>query len=122
MSVSREWIGQVREVMGEIGATRQAPRPPGLETEAWRAYQWHEAHAAHPPLEQTPRARGIRQINRIALRYGWGQEVARHLDMAGAGALSDLQDYEVEELRAHMEQLVDRAMTACDLDDDLPAR
>lgn len=78
--------------------------------------------AAPPPLNQSPRARAMREINRIAAWRRWGDEVARWLDRAGVEALADLDDEQLEGLRDHMRRLEDCGHMACDLDDDFPAR
>lgn len=120
MTVSRKWVGQVRAVIADIREAREAA--PTAETEAWRAFDWNSQLLAPAPLEQTPRARRIREINRIAMKYTWGSEIERALDEAGAASLAALSDDQVEQLVERMRMLVDRAMTGCDAADALPAR
>ena len=101
------------------------PKPRAKATgssEAWQRYEIEQQLQAPAPLEQTPRARAIREINRIALRRGWGSEVAKVLDEAGVSYLSELQDHEIEDLAARMRHLVDCAASGCDPEDDFAAR
>lgn len=91
-------------------------------TEAWR---WHEANhpaAGYMDVDQAPRARNIRTINRIAMRHGWGAAVASKVDEVGATSLEAMTDDQIEAVAAHMRRLVDCAESGCDLWDDLPAR
>lgn len=120
MTVSREWVRQVEQVLAEV-ATRPRARATG-SSEAWQRYQIEQQIQAPDALEQSHRARSVREINRIAASYGWGTEVARALDRAGASYLSDLHDQEVTDLADHMRNLLDCANTACDHMESLPAR
>lgn len=120
MTVSRKWVGQVRAAVADLRGSKDAA--PTAETEAWRAFDYNHQLLAPVPFEQTPRARATREINRIAMTYGWQSEVARALDRHGAASLASLQDHEIEDLAQHMAQLLDRAMHSCDHDEALPAR
>lgn len=108
----------MRAILGEAKPTETA------ETQAAREFRQYEINAA-PPLiciEQSARARAEREIHRIALTYGWGTEVTRQLDRHRAASVSGLDDDTVDQLLDHMRRLLDRAMNACDSDEDLPAR
>jgi len=104
----------------ELAVVPPAPNP--RESEAWRWFDASSAALEPAPLDQSPRARNIREINRIASRYTWGEAVKRILDKFGVTAVWVLSDDQVDELLARMRHLVDCAETGCDADDDLPAR
>lgn len=72
-------------------------------------------------LDQGDRARALREISRIAMRYGWWSAVELALDEAKMPSLRHLETHQVVALSAHLRAMVDNAMTACDLTDDLPA-
>ncbi len=74
------------------------------------------------PLSQGVRARTIREITRISMRYGWWGAVEAALDKAMVPTLRHLETGQLEALAEHLQSLVENAMTACDLPDDLPAR
>lgn len=110
----------MRAVLAEAKPKHQAQ---GIgESEAWRRFEAEQFMQAPEPVDQSPRARRIREINRIALRYGWPQPISKALDDAGAGALTDLTDDQLDDLAAVMHRLVDCALNGCDPDDGLPAR
>lgn len=92
------------------------------DTEAWRRFDLEQRLQGSLSLEQTPRARMIREINRIALRYGWTQPIVEALDRARAQALCLLQDEDLEQLVMRMRRYVDSAMHGCDPEDGPPAR
>lgn len=76
-----------------------------------------------PFLEQTPRARLIRQITRIANRWGWWSAVVEpFLDDSQAPSLADLTQEALETLLERLNRYVDAAHTACDFADCPPAR
>lgn len=120
MAVNRGWAAQVRAVLAEAKPAHPV-RVIG-ESEAWRRFEAEQQLQQIEPVEQSARARTIREVNRIALRYGWPQPVADALDTAGVGRLSDLDDDQLLELAERMRGLVDAALHACDLEDTLPAR
>jgi len=73
-------------------------------------------------LDQEERARIMREILRISMRYGWTSVVEVALDKARAPALRHLDTPQLIALSDQLRNFVDCAMTACDLADDLPAR
>lgn len=91
-------------------------------TEAWQWFQINAPAADATDVDQSPRARNIREINRIAMRYQWGSEVARIVDRAGVRSLYSMADDELDEAAMLMRNLVASAECGCDLADDLPAR
>ena len=92
-----------------------------LATEAWQWAQQHTPTADYMDVDQSPRARDIREINRIALRHGWGRAVSDAVDRAKAGGLSDMRDDDLAALVQHMHHLVDCAETGCEPGEYLPA-
>ena len=125
MTVSREWMGQVRRVLEDIedaAAKKRAAAQEAPESQARRAFELYEFNAGMVPLEQTPRARAEREILRIAWTYGWQPAVSRYLDAQAAPSLSALTDDQVEQLLERMQRYLDCAMTAGDFDEALPAR
>lgn len=112
-------------VMPPQRADLRVVRPMTAAERAAEAWQWYEINQPAAPLcdvDQSPRARNIREINRIAMRHGWGVEVARAVDHAGVSGLLAMNDEQVDELAVHMRHLVDCAESGCDLYDALPAR
>jgi len=93
----------VEDVLAEIGVREQPAEAP--EMQATQAFQLYSFNVAHPVLDQSPRARAIREISRIAGQYGWGDEVARVLAAAGAATLPDLDDYPLTWLLERLRQL-----------------
>lgn len=92
----------MREVLAEARPRETA------ETEARRGFQLFEFNTA-PAIyaEQTPRARAQREVDRIAAWYNLGGEVARALDAAGVSVVTALDDGQLEQLVARMQQLED---------------
>lgn len=120
MTVNRNWVRQVEDVLAEIAPRRE--QPDTAEILAQRAFQLHEFNTALAPIEQSPRARAIREITRIATWYGWGGEVARALDAEHAVALSALSPASLEQLLSRMRQLEECVQNGGDAPDAPPAR
>lgn len=74
------------------------PKDQDAERDARLAYEGYALETEHPMLEQTPRARAIREISRIASYHGWGLEVARYLDRVHAASVPDLNDDQLYDL------------------------
>ena len=104
MTVDRTWVQQVEQVLAEVAPkvrkTRLTP-----EAEALRAFQYHETFAPALVVDQTPRARAIREVMRIATWYGWMGEVARSLDRELAASLASLSDEGLDQLVVRMRLL-----------------
>lgn len=120
MSVSRRWEKQVRAAVADVREARSSG--PNLESEAWRAFESNAQMLAPAPIEQTERARQVRAINRIAMRYRWEGAIAHFLDTKGVGYVADLSDPQVDDLHGRMEGYLEAAMAGCDMDDEIPAR
>jgi len=87
-----------------------------------------ELSAAMPPPPESlqerdvsPRARRMRQIQRIADQYRWQEAINHFLDSRGACYMTDLTDPQLSDLLDRMEGYVDAAMCGHDLPDSLPA-
>jgi hypothetical protein len=120
MAVSRDWMAQVRAVVDDIKQAHEPPPTP--ENEAWRAFHYHNAQNFIPPMEQTPRARMVRAVNRIAGRFSWGPEtVAHYLDTRGATYITDLSLPQLEDLHDRMLAYEDSAMHGFSSPDEPPA-
>ena len=64
----------------------------------------------------------IRQVRRLAKRYGWEEEVEQALERAGAPALKYLEPHQLEQLLERLQALEDCIQTPCDPPDAPPAR
>lgn len=93
------------------------------ETKAHRDFRLHEFNAGQAfVVEQTTRARAIREITRIATWYGWPGEMARALDAAGAESLQGLGELELDALVSRMRLLEECVQNGGDAPDAPPAR
>ncbi|WP_164272969.1 hypothetical protein [Stenotrophomonas sp. B1-1] len=110
LEVQRQLVGRLTQIMVEA-----APDVPRGATSA-------QGEPAGPWLDQGERARMMREILRISMRYGWCSVVEEALDRARAPALRHLETAQLAALSDELKSLIDCAMTACDLTDDLPAR
>lgn len=114
-------VARLRQLMSEA-----LPKDTGhrsAEADASRAFRLYEFNSA-PPLvvEQTPRARIERDIDRIAAWYGWHGEVARALDSAAVSTVGALTDGDLERLQCRMRQLEECVKEGLDCPDAPPAR
>lgn len=75
----------------------------------------------HPPLDNSPRARKMRAVARIADMYGWRSAITHFLDTKKASYMSDLTDVQLDALLDEMHRYVDAAETGCALPESLPA-
>lgn len=82
--------------------------------ESWRWYEINQACLSPAPIDQSERARNIREINRISTARGWGIAVEAALDRASVTGLNELDDSQLCDLVDEMRALVDCAETgAC---------
>lgn len=117
----RDKVARVRRLLEE--AMDKNPSPPTTENLALQAFTLYEFNSVKPYIaEQTPRARALREIMRIANWYGWANEVDRALDSAGAMTALSLSDDQIEALLARMNQMEDCVQNATDCPDGPPAR
>lgn len=109
----QEKVSRLRKLMAEA-----VPRPTTVtqpEQDMWARYQNHAANTADPvALDDSDRARAVRTINRISTWYGASSVIVAWLDRRGATGIAALPDEQVQELRAHMEQIEDCAQQGFD--------
>ena len=79
------------------------------------------ADSSERPLDQSPRAKNLRSVQRIADTYGWHSAIVHFLDMKGATYMSDLTNPQLEDLLDRMHGYVDAAEIGASLPDCLPA-
>lgn len=114
-------VTRLRQIISE--AIPHKPKPALTEAAANDAFAYFESNAPQPiVIEQTPEARAIREIMRIANWYGWPGEVTRALDAAGACNLQSLAKEKLEELLDQMRLLEDCIHTGGDSPYAPPAR
>lgn len=114
-------VTRLRQLLSE--AVPRTPEPSPQEAAALKAFAIYEVNAPTPfVLEQTPKARAMREIMRIAGWYQWQGEIERALDTVGATTLGDLQEHELEDLLTRMRLLEDCVQNGTDAPDAPPAR
>jgi hypothetical protein len=87
-----------------------------------RAFEYYDFNVGLPTVEQTPRARSLREIARIATWYNLGAEVTRALDREGVEVAGELSDAGIETLLERLKHLEDALQAGCDPADIPPAR
>lgn len=87
------------------------------EADAWRRYQQYVANSPMPAIDTSQRARWSRNINRIAMSYGWIGELQRILDEHEAASISALDDDAVETMHQRFVTLERCYREGCDLPD-----
>lgn len=114
-------VARLRQLMSEAVPKTLDETP---EAAALRRFQLHEINSAPPALvvEQTQRARDEREIERIAIWYGWHTEIVRALDSERVASLPGLSAHGVTALLARMHQLEECAQNGLDCPDAAPAR
>lgn len=95
----------LRERIAEILAD-ELPPPPVID---------------YPAIDNTPRARKMREIVRIADAHGWRSAITFYLDTRGESHIADLTDPQLDDLHDRMLGYLDAAETGCSLADCLPA-
>lgn len=110
----------------DLIAARMPPRRIELAAPPPERFEWYAANceALEPiKLDQTPTARAVREIGRLAARYPWGAEVIRRaMDRQAVATPEELTADAIYELRDELRKLDQCAQFACDLDDLPPAR
>lgn len=99
-----EKVTRLRQILREAVPVQTVPVSTP-EAQAWRAFQRYDWNTPAPPIDRSPRARAIRDINRIATWHCWQQEVHRWLENTAADALGELDDAQLQALHEHMKQL-----------------
>jgi hypothetical protein len=116
----RDKVTRLRQLLSEA-VPIEAPKSLG-EQDAWR--RWH-AHAENDPLpcmDTSYRAKRIRDINRIAISYGWAREIQHFLDRQDAAGIASLDDDGIELLHDRMTALEGCVQAGCDPPEMPPAR
>jgi cell division inhibitor SulA len=120
-----ERITRLRQLLSEARPVAPEPAATALDDPAvaamQRAFEYHEFNVGLPVLEQTPRARKLREITRIATWRGWQSAVSRALDEAGVNSAGELSDEAVDQLHERMVGFELSAQTGCDPSDGLHA-
>lgn len=75
----------------------------------------------YPAIDNSPRARKMREILRIADAHGWRSAITLYLDTRGESHIADLSDPQLDDLHGRMLGYLDAAETGCSLADCLPA-
>lgn len=93
------------------------------ETLALQRFHYYEFNSYQGPvLDQTRRARAMREIERIATWYGWEREIARAMDAAQVMVLADMDEEALYALKARLRTLEDNVQHGLDSPDAPPAR
>lgn len=117
----RELIKDAHQEQASPAAeTPHMPANDSIETDAWRRFNAFAQNDPLPSYDMSEEAIAIRDINRIAVGYGWVREIQRFLDTRRVSSLSALASTEVFELQAWMLQLENCAVHGCD-PPDVPA-
>jgi hypothetical protein len=116
----RESVSLVRQLIQEAREPRATDSP---ELQLQRAYEFYEINKAPPPLiDQSPRGRLCRQVERIVAWYPWGgPELERALDAARAASAFQLDDADLEQLVGRLQKLEECAQNGYDAPDCAPA-
>lgn len=119
MTVNREWVRQVEDVIAQVAPrTRETPAPDYSPRGPSHGIAFR---ALGPVLVQTPRARAVRELNRIATWYGWGAEIERALDAEHVPTMDMLSDQGLMALKRRMRQLEDCVQFGASPPDSPPA-
>jgi hypothetical protein len=116
----QDHVARIRELLRD--ATPKKRPAPDPSEQMRRAFEYYEFNVGLPVVEQTPRARAMREIARISTWYGWTTEITRALDAEGVNATGELSDSAIETLLERMQSLLAAAQAGCDPDEGLPAR
>lgn len=116
--MSRENVGRLRQLLSEAVPSQQVKSID--ESDAWRRYQAFAENDPLPDLDTSTRARQIRNVNRIAVCYGWAREIQSFLDRHDCAGIGSLSDVQVEQLNRRMVTLEDCVQNGCD-PPDMPA-
>lgn len=116
--MSRDNVSRLRQLLSE--AVPQTPAKSTDEADAWRRYQAFAENDPLPNLDTSTRARQIRNINRIAISYGWAREIQHFLDDQDVAGIGSLTDSQVDRLHQRFVTLENCVQDGCD-PPDMPA-
>lgn len=97
-------------------AVEASSPPTSPDAQRMRAFEYYEFHVGLPVVEQSDRARALREIARISTWRGWAVEVTRAMDRESVGAVGELSDASVFKLCARLKALEDAASMGCEAD------
>lgn len=115
-----EKVARLRQLMSEAVPRKSESTAEAAATRRFQLYEFNTGPTL--VVDQSPRARQERDIQRIASWYGWGGEVVRALDGAGACTVQGLDDAQLLALHERMRQLEQCAQEGLDPPDMPPAR
>ncbi|HLU91596.1 MAG TPA: hypothetical protein VKZ46_03335 [Pedomonas sp.] len=113
-------VSRLRQIIAD--AVPAEPPKGDAESEAWQRFQNFTANDPIPAFDTSLRARRIRNVNRIAISYGWIREIQHFLDQREAPSIQSLGDDELEAMHQHFMTLETCYREGCDLPDGPHAR
>lgn len=108
-------VSRLRQIIAD--AIPIDPKPTDVEADAWRRYQQFACNDPLPALDGGDYARKVRNINRIAISYGWIGELQHQLDKREASSLQALDDTELEAVHDRFVMLESCYRDGCNLPD-----
>ena len=119
--MNHEKVSRLRQLLSEaVPIAKPQPQKSIEEDDAWRRYQSFVESDPLPALDTSRRARCVRNINRIAISYGWVREIQHFLDKSDAAGIGSLDEDAIERLHDRMVALEDCLQNGCD-PPDIPA-
>jgi hypothetical protein len=95
-------------------ASTPAPIVISPDAQRLRAFEYYEFNVGLPVVEQSPRARKLREVARLSTWHGWGDEITRALDREGVRAAGELSDAGLDALGLRLRALQDSKMNDYD--------
>ncbi|WP_101926985.1 MULTISPECIES: hypothetical protein [Luteimonas] len=117
-------VSRLRELIKDA-SDRPADTLPAMpvdESDAWKRFNAFVQNDPLPCSDISEGAIAMREINRIAISYGWTREIQRFLDRERVSSLSALDETQLQELHERMTTLEDCAQHGCDSPDAPAAR
>lgn len=115
-----------RESLEEIIARHAGDLRPATPPATSGRFAWYAANSdalAPVRIDESRKARNLREVKRIAYRYPWGQMlIQRAMDRAGVSEDSELSEPDVDALLQEARKLDERAQYVCDDGEAPPAR
>ena len=119
--MQQDKVARLRQLMAE--AVPAKSREACTEEQALHLFHLHEFNTGTAELIATsPRAKALREIDRISNWYGWRNEIVRCLDRNDVSSTTQLSDSAVEALLERMKTLEDCVREGLDCPDAPPAR
>lgn len=115
-----------RESLEEIIARHAGDLRPATPPASSGRFAWYAANfdaLAPVRIDESRKARNLREAKRIAYRYPWGQMIIqRAMDHAGVGDDTELSEADVDLLLQEVRRHDERAQYVCDDGEAPPAR